>query len=163
MPQADSAALFWAKVQRGDPTECWEWTGYRINLYGKLTYGRLTVQQRQVVAHRMAWELTHGDVPKGLFVLHRCDNPPCCNPDHLFLGTKKDNVADCAAKGRREPPERGHERLRGERHHLAKLTPQDVLAIRASVGESQAALAVRYGVAEAQIWRVIHRVNWAHI
>jgi len=75
-------------------------------------YGRVNFNGQRFVAHRLAWELTNGPIPEGLFVLHKCDNPPCINPDHLFLGTNKDNTQDMLAKGRRQTKKlfckRGH-------------------------------------------------------
>lgn len=92
---AELADRFWAKVCRGDG--CWEWQGYRMPKgYGQVGIGHSGL----ILAHRLAWELTHGPVPTDLFVLHHCDNPPCCNPDHLWLGTKADNNRDMAQKGR---------------------------------------------------------------
>jgi hypothetical protein len=85
---------FWAKVDVSDSASCWPWTGHR----DARGYGRTT--KRSTTAHRVAWEVTHGEIPAGLFVCHRCDNPPCCNPAHLFLGTAGDNARDMAAKGR---------------------------------------------------------------
>lgn len=90
------ADRFWPKVQKGDG--CWEWQGSRLP-HG---YGHLTIPGRGVpYAHRISWELTHGEIPDGLWVLHHCDNPPCVRPDHLFLGTAQDNVDDSIRKGRR--------------------------------------------------------------
>lgn len=82
---------FWSMVAKSDG--CWVWTGTRWSTgYGRLVGGR--------AAHRVAWELTNGPIPRGLLVCHHCDNPPCCRPDHLFLGTSKDNAMDASAKGR---------------------------------------------------------------
>ena len=78
------------------PSGCWEWTGSK-NDKG---YGRVYADRDEKRAHRAMWEQAHGPVPDGLWVLHRCDNPPCVNPDHLFLGTPLDNVRDMMAKGR---------------------------------------------------------------
>lgn len=75
---------------------CWEWQG-TLRRFG---YGKVCFCGRSLSAHRVSWELFNGRIPNGLWVLHRCDNPPCCNPDHLFLGTRLDNMRDCASKGR---------------------------------------------------------------
>jgi DNA-binding CsgD family transcriptional regulator len=86
---------FWRKVRKGE--ECWEWTGFRVPPLG---YGRFRLNDEQTWAHRVSWELTFGPIPEGLQVCHRCDNPPCVRPDHLFLGTPLDNVRDMIGKGR---------------------------------------------------------------
>jgi len=85
---------FWAKVERGEG--CWLWTASRTST----GYGQINVDHRPLKAHRVAWELTYGPIPDGLFVCHHCDVPLCCRPDHLFLGNDADNMRDCAAKGR---------------------------------------------------------------
>lgn len=90
---------FWEKVdQRGDG--CWEWTA-ALDTNG---YGHFIIEGRNHAASRVAWMLTHGPIDAGLFVCHRCDNPPCCRPDHLFLGTALDNARDAVAKGRQTGP-----------------------------------------------------------
>ena len=90
------ANRLWLNIdQLGGPEACWPWLGKQR--YG---YGQIWASGRLVLAHRLVWELTLGPIQPGLCVLHRCDNPPCCNPAHLFLGTKADNVADMMAKGR---------------------------------------------------------------
>lgn len=101
-----TACAFWTKVEKRDVSACWPWKG---SVMGE-GYGRY----RQAYTHRLAWMLANGPIPAGLFVLHKCDNPPCCNPDHLFLGTQADNVRDRDAKGRHWVPS-------GERHPCAKL------------------------------------------
>lgn len=100
---------FWSKVRVGDPDDCWEWSACRTSQ----GYGRIGVLKDGVndvmtpgYAHRVSWELHYGPVPEGLCVLHRCDNPPCVNPNHLFLGAHVDNTADMFAKGRNVTP--GH-------------------------------------------------------
>jgi hypothetical protein len=87
---------FWAKVNRRGPDDCWVWTGST----DPRGYGHIWRQGRLVPTHRLSYELNRGPIPDGMCVLHRCDNPPCCNPSHLFLGTKADNAHDMHAKGR---------------------------------------------------------------
>ena len=93
---------FFARIDTIDPDVCWEW---RKSDRARFGYGRLRMFEdgRQVgrpMAHRVSWELFRGPIPDGMYVLHRCDNPPCVNPDHLFLGTKGDNNRDTFRKGR---------------------------------------------------------------
>jgi len=151
-------ARFWSKVNRGGPDECWEWQAYRITQRGGYGHIRWKVDGRwaMVRAHRVAWELTHG--PAGdLGVLHACDNPPCCNPAHLFLGTQQSNMRDKIRKGRH---------LRGEQAPGARLTADDVRRIRrlyANGNISQRAIAERYAVGQGLISMIILRKRWAHI
>jgi hypothetical protein len=141
---------FWAKVEK--TATCWVWTACRH----PQGYGQFGCAGRIVKAHRVAWELTHGPIPDGLQVCHRCDNPPCVNPDHLFLGTQRDNNHDCIAKGRAK-------NLRGAAHGRARLSAEDVLAIRAThPAASYSALARHYGVSKATIAAVVQGRNWAH-
>lgn len=87
---------FWRSVAVGEPYSCWEWQCARqLNGYGHLSFHGETTS-----AHRVAYELAHGPIPDGLIICHRCDNPPCCNPAHLFIGTHKDNTQDAVTKGR---------------------------------------------------------------
>ena len=85
---------FWFRVDKRQ--DCWLWLG-SVNNYG---YGTLGHNKKVILAHRYAWEITNGAIPDGLLVCHSCDNPPCVNPDHLFLGTHTDNLNDCISKGR---------------------------------------------------------------
>lgn len=111
---------FWEKVNKTEG--CWEFGGDR----DKHGYGRVDVFGRAVVlAHRYSWEVTHGAIPKGMCVLHRCDNPPCVRPDHLFLGTQKDNMQDAALKGRLRLPDTS-----GPNSRTAKLTAEQVVEVR---------------------------------
>jgi hypothetical protein len=149
------ATRLWTRVRVS--SGCWEWQGPR-NLKG---YGSIGVWGKgsTMPAHRAAWILTNGFIPAGLHVLHRCDNPPCCNPDHLFLGTNADNVADKMVKGRQPS-------IAGERNPRARLTLRQVVALRSKYAEggvSQSALAREYGVSVSAIGFAITGRSWAHV
>ena len=161
---------FWRSVTRGHG--CCEWSRYRQRRSG---YGQLQFNGRTELAHRVAWMLTNGPIPEGQQeVLHSCDNPPCCRPDHLFLGDQQANMDGMIAKGRmrRNPvsgnqhPARLHpERMaRGERQGSAKLTEASVGEIRQGAErESQSALARAFGVSKGTIRKVVLRITWAHV
>lgn len=140
---------FWARCSnRADPNACWEWQGARkASGYGKLSYDR-----RVTTAHRIAYALTFGPIPSGAFVCHRCDNPPCCNPAHLFLGTPAENTADMLAKGRSYYPGPSVP-LRGAQHYASKLSDDQRREIAMS-REPHAALAARYAVTISTISRI---------
>jgi len=133
---------------------CWGWRGH----VGVKGYTTMQVGGRPLRGHRVSWEVHHGPIPDGLNVLHRCDNPACVNPDHLFLGTHADNVHDMVNKGRLVVS-------RGEDSGGAKLTAADVLAIRAHSGHRGhgVALARRYGVSPALISMVRSGRIWTHV
>lgn len=138
--------------------------------YGQLNIGRIPKK-----AHRVAWELTNGTIPDGSEVCHHCDNPPCCNPAHLFLGTHAENMADMARKGRaRVPclsgddhPMRRHPELRarGELQGSSKLTVGMVTEMRMcrAAGESSQRLSIRFGIAKSTVNRIVARKAWAHV
>lgn len=98
-PFTPLAVRFWAKVEK-TPT-CWEWRGATVTGYGHISMGGVLGKIR--LAHRISWEMHNGPIPDGLHVCHRCDNPKCVRPDHLFLGTDLDNAQDRDAKGRSRP------------------------------------------------------------
>jgi hypothetical protein len=155
----ENSDAFWARIQIGEPDACWEWQRY-CNEAG---YGEIrTKDNRLLRAHRLAYELTYGPIPEGLFICHHCDNPPCCNPAHLFPGTSQDNVADMWSKGR-EPHNNG---AKGTANVGAKLSDNDVRMIRqryATGSVLQKILAQEYGITIAQISRIIRRATWQHI
>lgn len=144
---------FWAKVNKTDG--CWLWTaGCFRRGYGAIgAGGRHSPLLR---AHRLSWELHNGPIPEGLCVLHECDNPRCVRPEHLFLGTHQDNVADCVAKGRHS---------RGERVHQSKLTTANIIMIKSAIksGTSQKAIADTFGVHPATISDIATGRTWTHI
>lgn len=121
-------------------------------------YGRLKVGGRMRSAHRLAWQLSNGDIPAGMNVLHKCDVPACINPDHLFLGTQIDNIVDMVAKGRQSrsgaPP--------GEGHPCVKLNESQVRAIREDRRRLRT-IAAEYGVSFGTIWAVRSGKRWKHI
>ena len=133
--------------------DCWVWKG-TVNEQG---YGRLNVNYKMVFTHKIAYELQYGEIPEGLLVCHTCDNPPCCNPDHLFLGTPQENVDDMMRKGRNVGS-----RLKGEKVGTHKLTDEQVSEIRRRFsyrgknGDSGLALAAEFGVRESQISMIVH-------
>jgi hypothetical protein len=144
-------ARFWAKVYRG--AGCWEWAANRL----KAGYGTFAVSRCNMhLAHRVAWELTSGPIPEGLRVLHHCDNPCCVRPDHLFLGTAKDNTRDMLQKGRE---------ARGERHGVSKLTAGKVREARRlrEEGLTYAAIGARLGVNASAVYKVVKGKRWGHV
>jgi hypothetical protein len=127
--------------------DCWRWTGwYQSSGYGAFRIGGN--RGKDVRAHRLSWILANGPIEQGLLVCHRCDHPWCVNPEHLFLGTAKDNIRDCAEKGRRKVGRI----YRGVDSSQAALSADDVRAIRAS-DLSSSALSRMYGVAHNTIRR----------
>lgn len=145
---ASSADRFWSRVAKGDG--CWEWTG---SLRGR-RYGWVKFEGRAWLVHRLAWTLTNGPIPTGLLVCHRCDNPKCCNPGHLFLGTHRDNMRDMTEKGRRLGLK-----------NAAKLTAADVAQLRSEAerGVTNRDLACRYGVSVACVSYIVRRITWRDI
>lgn len=153
IPLADR---FWKHVQKTE--SCWLWTAFKDrNGYGRVSAGP---GLGTVLAHRAAWELTNGPIPEGMYLLHNCpgvDNPSCCNPAHLTVGSQADNMQDCSRKGRT---------TYGERSTGAKLTDITATEIRAryATGQcSQASLAKEYGVCQASISELIRGLTWKHL
>ena len=149
-------ARFWAKVDRsGGPDACWPWTaGCHDAGYGVFWDGA-----RFWKAHRFAWMLAHGSITDGLKRLHSCDNPPCVNTAHLFLGTQADNMRDMMAKGRERHPV---EAVRGAANGHAHLTWVDITAIRerGATGEPQRSIGRAYGVDHGTIGFILRGVSW---
>lgn len=157
---------FWSKVDKNGPvmphmdSSCWTWIGRRLKT--KFDYGYFDVlvstnKSISVFAHRISWELANEQsIPEKLYVLHKCDNPSCVNPAHLFLGTYKDNSDDMIAKGR-------DNHAKGEKHGCAKLTWIQVNKIRdryTSCNITQKQLSKEYNVSESTIRRIIVRKIW---
>jgi len=125
-----------------------------ISIGYKARYSCTTYNGKKILCHRLAWILTNGEIKDDLHVLHKCDNTFCINPDHLFLGTQKDNIRDMMKKGR-------DNRLLGEKHQFSKLKNDDVRFIRNNWPEiSQADLAKEFNVTSQNIHDIVHRKHW---
>lgn len=140
---------FWDKVAKG--IDCWVWTAY----VGEHRYGVLKFEGKVDLAHRVAWNISHPDSRcDDWCVLHKCDNPPCVRPDHLFLGTKQDNSDDMVAKGRSYDKH-------GQLNPNNKLTPDQVLQIKALKGKlKQKEIAVRFGINQPHVSRILRGQAW---
>lgn len=164
---------FWLKVDKNGPMPrhcpelgpCWVWTGHIMPQTG---YGQLLDRGGAVTAHRVAWEIQHGEIPSDdshhgtLFVLHKCDNRPCVRGSHLFLGNAAKNTADMVSKGRSS----NGVRPKGESHANSKLTDEKVLYVRrrhAEGGITLRALAAELDVSAALIGYVVRRKFWTHL
>ena len=146
---------FWSKVERGEAADdCWGWSaGVHSQGYGLLWVGRTRK------AHRLSWEIHNGPIPAGACVLHRCDNPPCANPRHLFLGSQADNVQDMMDKDRGNKP-------RGEsvgRSVLRETDVREMRRLRAREEVTFVALARTYGVTPVTAEYAVKGKTWRHV
>jgi hypothetical protein len=159
-------ARFWAKVEK--TATCWLWNGPLNQTNG---YGVITAERQHVLAHRFSWEAHYGPIPSGLNVCHHCDVRHCVRPDHLFLGTQAENVADMVRKGRHTKGEYSSfrlnpDRIRGQRNPRAKLTDDQVNEIRrryAAGGVTQQQLADEFGVNRRWVGEITLRHRWQHL
>lgn len=142
---------FWSKVDKTN--YCWNWNAY-CPKYGRIR-SIVNGKWKQEGAHRVSWSIHYGEIPDGMCVCHRCDNPKCVNPEHLFIGTHLDNAIDRKRKGRGSNPS-------GENAHRAKLSREDVENIRKHVssGKTQAEMSKKYNVCKQTISNIINRNKW---
>lgn len=146
---------FWQKVNKKSDDECWEWQGSLHHVWG---YGNFRVCQKYTAAHRYSWSLHFGEIPMGMFICHKCDNPACVNPSHLFLGTPQDNVTDKIQKGRQAD-------VHGELNPRAKLSEEDAktILLKHKQGMQNKTLADLYGVAPSTIYLLVSGKNWSYL
>lgn len=145
---------FWEKVDKGALDDCWMWKGSK-DIRG---YGVIRTNQKPYSAHCVCYELCHGSIPKGMFICHKCDNPGCVNPAHLWLGTPAENNRDRAVKER-------NNHVKGEDHPSTTLTESDIVTIRnlSENGVAQRAIARQYGIHQSSVWGIVHRKTWQHV
>jgi hypothetical protein len=146
---------FFNKISKEDHEKgCWIWIGHK----NKAGYGRIRQKYKDKTAHRFSWEIFNGPIPESMFICHTCDNPPCCNPDHLFLGTPKDNTQDCIKKNRQRYQ-------KGSAHNMAKLSESEIPKIRELLknGEKQYIIARMFNVSPMIISKIKHRKLWNHV
>lgn len=148
-------ARFWPKVIVTEDG-CWGWSG-GTHEFG---YGSFTSHDGHYGAHRFSYYIHKGNIPEGMFVCHKCDNPPCCNPDHLFLGTVEDNNRDRESKGRSR-----YVIMRGEYSGSAKVDETTVRNMRSDFdsGLATSDIASRYNMSKSQTHRICHRQSWTHV
>lgn len=160
-PVRDLQERFWENVDKSEG--CWDWTGYKSHGYGRITVGPRR-NQKTWSAHRLSWTLAFGEIPLGMVVCHRCDNPSCVRPDHLFIGTQQDNIRDMVAKGRHAiGPRRAY--ARGANVYGAKLSDDEVREVRqlASLGWKKGRIAELFCISETQVYNIIGRRTWSHV
>jgi len=155
MPRRLVPEDFWARVNRAGDDECWLWLG-KAKVRG---YGRISFQGRRWLTHRLSYTLTYGPIPDGLDALHTCDNRPCVNPHHLFLGTDIDNAHDCVAKGRR-PSAVGSSNARAI---LDEDKVREARALFRPYYMTARKLAETYGVSTGTMKKAINGSRWTHV
>lgn len=153
----DIARRLWAQVEKTDG--CWLFRGSLTRAgYGRLNNQHQTGRRTYVLAHRLSYTLTYGEIASSVFICHKCDTPACVRPDHLFAGTPADNMQDMKSKGRARP-------RRGADHPTTRLTENDVREIRAQAaqGANQHVLAAQYGMDQSSISNIVTRKHWKHL
>lgn len=144
-PYCSLDCALWSRVDKRGPSDCWNWTGSK-HVYG---YGEFRYKRALYRSHRAALELSGVEIPDGLHALHSCDNPSCCNPDHLRVGTQEDNMADVSKRGR------------SGRRKLTDAQAREIRRLHAS-GESQAELSRMFSVSQPTIWHIVKGKIYKH-
>lgn len=153
--------FIYEKIKKDEITGCWEYTGYiRPNGYGRINRKGVTHY-----VHRYVYSNTIGYIPDGMDVCHKCDNRKCCNPEHLFVGTRADNMMDAVKKGRQAKGEKLAVHHIGEKSPFSKLYSPQVIIIRgmADLGINKKDLSKAFGVSIDNIRKIISRNIWRHI
>jgi hypothetical protein len=150
---------FWSRVAK-QPDGCWLWQGSK----SRSGYGVAIFDGRGSRATWISWLLHNGPVPRGMFMLHKCDNPPCVNPEHLFVGTGADNMRAMAAKGR-GAMQRPEMHPKGEAHPNALLTDESVVTLREryASGEPTSALCAEFGIGKSALSFIVLGITWSHL
>jgi len=146
---------FMRKVDKRGDDECWEWLSVKL----PSGYGKFQLNYKNPLAHRVSWAIHKGSIPSGMCVCHKCDNPSCVNPNHLFLGTRLDNVRDMDKK------RRGN-RAKGSNHYKSKLVESDAIKIRElykTGNYSRIELGKMFGVSDKNIHPIVNRETWKHV
>lgn len=148
----NTPSKFWSRVSRGLPDECWNWLGAK----SRGGYGNVRFQNKFYRAHRLAYELENGPFGDGLLVCHRCDNPLCCNPNHLFLGTPKDNVLDAVGKRRMSVC---------SKNGRALFTDDEALLLRDMYrgGITATSIARHLGLSKITVWMLCAGKTWKYL
>lgn len=155
--KTDLIGRFWEKVRRSSKNACWVWTASRLKASGG--YGQIRTAgagSKMIKAHRLSWIIHNGPIPTGMCVLHRCDNPPCVNPRHFFLGTNVENTEDSVMKGRR---------AKGERIARATTTARQAREVkrRRKDGQKSSEIARELGLTKDVVYQIVRGRTWKHV
>jgi hypothetical protein len=151
-PIIDPVKKFWSRVDKKSDNECWNWLGsFDKDGYGQIRDGIRKIQDR---GHKFSYRLHFGEIPQGMCVCHTCDNRACTNPNHLFIGTHKDNIQDKMNKNRQ---------AKGEMQGHHKLTNEQIDSIRSRMNENYKELCQEFNVVPSTIYRIWRKDSWKHI